>query len=74
MCEQFVKFKFIEQIVSWLQRIINAWSALRFGGSKPSARHKRGKWSVRLSTGCNDPGRCPEPQIYENWQIKMICQ
>ena len=38
------------------------------------AIHMRGKQSIRQPIGCNDPGDCPDPLKYENWQIKMICQ
>ena len=36
--------------------------------------HVRGKQSIRLSAGCNEPGGCPDPHTYENWQAITTCQ
>ena len=41
-----------------------------FRREQAPALHTCGKRNVRLSTGCNYPGCCPDPYRYKNWQVK----
>ena len=69
-----LKFKLVELIIPCRRHSFNIRSVLSAGASPRPTLGMHGKQSVRQSAECNYPGSCPDPQIYENWQIKMICQ